>query len=272
MAISPTPEYQIYQTVQAYAKYYPNKTLLIRYDIPRKVRVPGFEPQIQEFKPKLNSGLLWEESLRRTKTTIADLIICNEFDLFTTFTFDKKKVDRYSITECKKKMGKWLKNQREIHGKFKYIIVPEHHKDGAIHFHALFKNYRGKLIKGNTKTKTNRTIYNISSYQLGYSTAIPIDSNIEKVGNYVKKYITKDMPLFPGKKRYWSSQGLVRPLLVANPQIDPFTLLEFAQNYNKNGMEILSRSGTLQPQATNLKELQWHTQKSYLKPVALTTF
>lgn len=258
--MNPIPEYQIYQTVQAYAKLYPAFTKLITYEIPRKVRISGFELRGErvEHPTQPLSGQLWEESLRRTKTTISDIIICNGFDLFCTFTFDPRLVDRQDIKACKQKMSKWLKRQRETHGKFQYVIVPEFHKDGkSLHFHALFKNYKGKLTEANLKTNSSRQVFNISSYRSGFSTAVKIDQNIEKVGSYVKKYITKDMPLFPGKKRYWASHGLVRPVTVANPEIDPFTRTQFVQNYNKNGIALAVRAGTLPLPIT--KEAQWQT-------------
>ena len=43
-------------------------------------------------------------SLRRTKTLITDIVLCNDFQYFCTFTFDPDKVDRYSYSACLHKM------------------------------------------------------------------------------------------------------------------------------------------------------------------------
>lgn len=257
--MNPQPEYAIYELVQSYIKQYPDHARLIRFDSPIQTRIGGYELiNPESAKPTLRQKeFISSDSLRKTKRTISDIILCNQFDLFCTFTFDPKKVDRYNSEVCKRTMSKWLNNQREIHGNFNYLIVPEWHKDlKALHFHALFKDYRGKLAESNVKktTKTSRKIYNINSYRSGFSTAVKID-NHEKVSSYIKKYITKDMPLFPGRKRYWCSTGLTRPLTIRNPQIDPYTLAEFRKLYNKDNFTIYKRDGNVPLLTLNRKEL-----------------
>src|SRR5690606_10827465 len=81
------------------------------------------------------------KSLARSRRTIFDYALCNDFDLFVTFTFDPRKVNRYDMAATYVKMQSWLarhqRKQLEKQDTFRYIIVPEKHKDGAIHFHAL---------------------------------------------------------------------------------------------------------------------------------------
>ena len=104
-----------------------------------------------------------KRSLRRTKTNVEDIVLCNKFDLWCTFTFDKRRVDRYDANRCKSIIRMWLHNQRSHSPNLKYLIVPEFHKKceeciklkekvcihtdrpKAIHFHALIANYNGKL-------------------------------------------------------------------------------------------------------------------------------
>lgn len=219
-------------------------------------------------------------SIRRTKMMISDLIISNEFDLWCTFTFKGTLEARSNVALCKSKMSRWLENQRRSSSpSLQYLIVPEFHKNGALHFHALMKHYNGHLkhaINSHTSqpmyTEKGQKIYNIASYRLGFSTAIKLTApqsitpsleykkpefhtiyelaalnsqraiNREKLGHikdfletvftqkhsnntedyqdnylrlasYMKKYITKDMPLISGKKRYWVSKNLTRPLV-----------------------------------------------------------
>ncbi|MDN5274247.1 MAG: hypothetical protein JWP06_148 [Candidatus Saccharibacteria bacterium] len=208
------------------------------YNIPIGAKDPTDAESTREKKQKHKNKLLnrleqfeylsKERSLRRTKTEIKDIILCNHFDLFATFTFNK---DRQNVDVCKSKMQYWLQSQQKIHGKFDYLIVPEFHKDGvSIHFHALLSNYTGKIEdSGHKSGKTQKIIYNITSYRSGFSTATEIDgdkTSRDMVANYVTKYITKDMPQFAGKKRYWVSKGLIRPIKSYNedvPEPDLFT-------------------------------------------------
>lgn len=162
-----------------------------------------------------------QSSLIRTKTMLSDLCICNNFDLFCTFTFDPKRFDSKNISSCRRYMNTWCHNAKSRHSKFlQYLIVPELHKSGAIHFHALIKNYDGRLRDSGHK-QGGRTVYNIPHWHFGFSTAVKID-NIEAVSCYIRKYITKDMLLLPGAKRYFCSQGLVRPTKRQNLRVLPF--------------------------------------------------
>src|SRR5690606_37057624 len=102
-------------------------------------------------------------------------------------------------------------------GKFEYLIIPEFHKDMALHFHALIKGYKGKIKKAiNPKTnkpltKNGRLIYVFPGYTSAFNNVQKIEQTPEshkKVGSYIRKYITKDMPILFGKNRYWASNSL----------------------------------------------------------------
>lgn len=229
-------EYDTYHEVRGYYKQYPKFLKYYKYNQPIWVKTAGFEPQTikkQSSKP-VPQPFAFIESIRRTRTKIQDIVICNEFDLFVTFTFKK---DRQNVDLIKSRMAQWLKNEKARRGAFSYIIVPEFHKDGkSIHFHALFKNYKGKLIDSG-HIKNTRKLYNLKHYKLGFSTAVKID-NPEKVSSYIRKYITKEMPHFAGKKRYWCSSNLQRPKVTENPEVDPFTFAQFTEIYAKNNLTV----------------------------------
>lgn len=161
-------------------------------------------------------------SLYRTKSLIKDLVICNDFELFCTFTFDPKKVDSFNYNKCYSSMSGWLHHQRTLsreRGKdFKYLIVPELHKSGRWHFHALISGYTSTLKASGLVTKSLRPIYNITSFRNGFTTAVYIDSS-EVVGNYVSKYITKDFIRFFNRKRFQCSRGLIRPRRTLNSSV-----------------------------------------------------
>lgn len=152
-----------------------------------------------------------ESSIIRTKTTISDLCLCNNFDLFCTFTFDPKRFNSRNIAYVKKYINTWCHNAKSRHSKaLQYLIIPERHKSGAFHLHALIKGYNGRL-RDSGHTQGGRVVYNIPNWSFGFSTAVKIDNQVA-VSRYIQKYITKDMVLFPGKKRYFCSQSLQRPI------------------------------------------------------------
>lgn len=162
-------------------------------------------------------------SLRRTKTLISDIILCNDFDLFCTFTFDPHRVNRYSYVSCNAKFTRWVHHQKEHSPNLCYLAVPEQHKDGAWHFHVLMKNFNGSMKDSKHKSSTGRAIYNITAYRSGFSTAVKID-NKEAVAHYVQKYITKDFVRTFNRRRFTCSRNLVRPVKTTNSQILSLTL------------------------------------------------
>lgn len=154
-----------------------------------------------------------ERSVRRTKQKVREIVLCNVFDFFVTFTFKPGVNNEQRLV----KMSTWLKNQNK-NSSFKYLIVPELHKSGLLHFHALLKNYQGNIVDSGIK-RYGKTVYNIKSYRNGFTTGVKISpGDSRRVGHYVAKYITKDMPRFPGKKRYWRSSNLKKPVKIENSE------------------------------------------------------
>lgn len=165
-----------------------------------------------------------ERSKRRAYTAIKDIVLSNTFELFANFTF---KNGRKDPDLCKQKMEGWLKRQRKHDKSFQYVIVSEFHADReSLHFHALMSGYKGKIaraINPNTKSplvKKRRKVYDFPNYTLGHSEVYYIGETEEdriRSGFYLLKYIKKDMPTFKNRKRYWSSRGLKKPIVIENP-------------------------------------------------------
>lgn len=176
---------------------------------------------IPQSKFGLESSL--DRSVRRTRRTIRDLVLCNDFDVFATFTFDPRKVNRYDVTVTYLKMRTWLNNQQKKDPDFKYIVVPEKHKDGAIHFHALLGNCPFDL-KITKVIQENKRVYNITAFRFGFTAAtyLPINDpdSKAKAGNYISKYIIKDMITIRNKHRYIASRNLEKPHTTYNDIYD----------------------------------------------------
>lgn len=176
-------------------------------------------------------------SLTRTKTLVRDLVLCNDFDLFCTFTFNPKLLDTFNFNKCRTKMLTWLhhqrNNSRELHKEFKYLIIPEQHKSGRWHFHALISGYTGTLHDSHMQTQGLRPIYNITSFRSGFTTAVRIDER-ESVASYVTKYITKDFIKEFNQRRFFCSSNLVRPKKVVNSSLFRETLPLFRRKVGEN--------------------------------------
>lgn len=176
-------------------------------------------------------------SLNRTKTLVRDLVLCNDFELFCTFTFNPDKIDSFSLFRCWRAMSTWLYHQRnnskEKGIEFKYLIVPERHRSGRWHFHALISGYSSTLKESGLVTESLRPIYNITSFRSGFTTAVAIDSK-EGVSNYVTKYITKDFIKDFNHRRFFCSRNLIRPTRKLNSDISRHVLPIFQRKVGEN--------------------------------------
>lgn len=154
-----------------------------------------------------------EVSLNRTKQNLIGLLRANKWDYFITLTFNQRLLDSTSYDEVCKKACKYMNNLRTRHcPNLTYVLVPELHKDGKhYHIHGVLGNADGlKLIYSGKFDKKDRVIYNLPTWNYGFSTATEIDDN-ESVSNYIAKYITKDTEhILKGKQRYWASRNCIR--------------------------------------------------------------
>ncbi len=181
-------------------------------------------------------------NLARTRRTIRDLALCNQFDYFCTFTFDGQKIDRYNFDVCRNRITKVFNNYKVRYSPdFRYLIVPEYHKDKAIHFHGLVRGIRPEdLIVSefvmkregdqlfevpNTKGYVDWQYY---SSKCGWFNCSMI-RNHEKCASYIAKYVTKDLvSMGKGKRVLMASKGLRRPELVFDMDDVP---MEFNPQY-----------------------------------------
>ena len=243
-------------------KEYPNVITIKIYNEPLHIHVckPGKRQKRDNFEPD-------PRSIRRTQQLISDYTICNAFDLFCTFTFDPKKFKkREDFNACYLRMQHWLHSQRQAHSPdLKYLVVPERHKKGGYHFHALFASYNGVLSDSGHK-KDNRPIFNISGWRFGFSTAVKIEkTQIGIVSRYVRKYITKEMSKEFGRKRYLASRNLVKPTKEYNSRAYRDTL--------PIGRKLIYDGGTYQTFELNkdfLNAVKKHTElfaKKIKKPI-----
>ena len=229
-----------YKEVCSYAKIYPDSIKIIKYH--RPIVFTNFSNRgtsailVNEENSEEQDYL--QKSINRTKTKISDYVLCNNFTHFATFTFDpknpkvKNENNRHDFKKMSSLLKNWLKTEQlnhfRHHGhKFKYLIVPERHKNGAWHFHALLENYKNETENFYTRKNNYITVSELKSkkkdknrkfivrYKLGRSEIAPIKDKT-KMSSYIKKYITKELIQDENAKRYWSSRNLKQPEIIEN--------------------------------------------------------
>lgn len=196
---------------------------LVKYKKTSFSNIKGFSRQ-NKHNGKTSKEDLEEKSreyLKKVKTNIIDLAYNNKdkFNYFITLTFSDQEIGEYSHEKVINLLSKWINNQKHQNKNMSYILVPEFHKSGRLHFHGLVGNVpKWKMSKAinphtNKLIKINNTqIYNLDNYKLGYTTISKIKSK-EKVTNYISKYATKELISLKSKKRYWYSKNLSKPVI-----------------------------------------------------------
>lgn len=154
------------------------------------------------------------------KTKIKDYVLCNEFTHFWNLTQDEKIVgDRFDDDIALSNLSSFLYASRRRaernNSKFNYLIIPERHKNGALHFHGFTSGFVGDLVDSGCVWK-GKTVFNCKQWKYGFSDVTEIIDK-SKAASYCTKYITKDLVnqgLGKNKKKYWSSRGLREPEIV----------------------------------------------------------
>ena len=149
--------------------------------------------------------------INRAKVNLRRLINCNvngygeEFtSKFVTLTFKENIQDiraaNYEFKKFIKRLNYFMYGEKT--SRIKYSVVPEFQKRGAVHYHVIFYNLpflKADLLSevwGNGFIKINKL------------------SNVDNVGAYVTKYMSKEATdeRLEGEKLHFSSRGLYKPI------------------------------------------------------------
>ena len=153
------------------------------------------------------------------------------WEYFATFTLDKTKQDRYDFKKALVHLTKFLQYRH-----IKYFMVPERHKDGAWHFHALLSAEMGQFLSDfDGKALNNwyiksclsqgKSIKHCKAYSqsFGYNTIEPCRDK-ERCTHYMTKYVLKtfDDENFErvSRRRFFCSKGLKSPVVIMPSEID----------------------------------------------------
>ena len=155
-------------------------------------------------------------SVSRSVRAVRELAACNPWQFFITITLSPSNwKNRYTpdgLQDVIKAMAKRWRRKRKNGSAycpgFKYLIIPEMHKDGAIHLHGFVSsmptsecvpytmadvNSSKKLPKKICdKVRAGEAVYHSPTWEklFGYNTFEPI-SDLDKASSYVVKYVSK---------------------------------------------------------------------------------
>lgn len=195
----------------AIRKLYPDGSSVLLVSDKAIFREPGWEAREPvEVTRSAGCSSSADRSMRRARAKLRDIARSTPFEWFVTFTLDRAKIDRYDVREITCKLNTWLDNRVRRRG-LCYVLVPEHHKDGALHYHGLINGALNASMadSGHSDAQGHR-IYNLASWGYGFSTAIRLYGDYRRAVGYVCKYIGKQAEKIGGRW-YYSGGKLGRP-------------------------------------------------------------
>ena len=182
-----------------------------------------------------------QRSMRRARARVRRIALANDFKYFVTLTLDPMKVDRESGEAVVKKLNAWCSNAVQRHG-LKYVLVPELHKKGGIHFHGFFNDAFPAVDSGTIRlpwakkprkprsaaeradwlAQGGQVVYNLPAWTLGFTTAMELYGEYPAAVAYVCKYIGKDGTKPAG--RWYYSGGVLEEPRVEYAELSPAEL------------------------------------------------
>jgi hypothetical protein len=196
-----------------------------------------------------------DRSRRRALRAIRDIMDCNQFDWFLTFTLNGERFSRDDYSTFCKKVNKYLANRVQRYG-WSYVACMEYHHDQKnLHLHAVVKADTIKLVDSGTvlrptggrpvklatalrqgfKIEELKTVYNVTDWVDGFSTAIHTYGSPASLAKYITKYITKSENKVGGRW-YYSGGDLQRPRYVYD-NVD-YDLIEPTREYTNAGVSF----------------------------------
>lgn len=170
----------------------------------------AYENSQREHNLKEEKKRIRRDNMKRAKDRSIEIAYANGWEYFITFTLDAKNINRYDKTEVLRCFKKWLDNMTQRRN-LRYLIFPEFHKDGAIHFHGLCSG-KLELVFSGKYTQSGQAIYNCLNWSLGFTSVVILGGPKERIVNYVMKYITKANERVFGNAYFAGGKGLVREL------------------------------------------------------------
>lgn len=163
---------------------------------------------IQQNSSRKKTGRKSTSSLARASRNIKDIVKHNisHDSAFITLTYAENMQD---YDRAQKDFNIFIKKlQYHTKQKIQYLAIKELQKRGAIHYHILAFNWKETRIK------------NIWKYGKVDVKQIDDLQNIDKVANYMSKYLGKSGDIALSKKMYFTSRGLKKTIIEKMDNLD----------------------------------------------------
>lgn len=163
---------------------------------------------------RLISETVSRESVCRARSMIRKYVECGNFNYFVTLTFSPRDFDRHDLVACREYITAYLS---KIFPDSAYVLVPELHDDGALHFHGFMSIDPSELsFAGFKRLRSGRWIRrfkcNTILNDIGVNAFERILDNKRYQISYVLKYVTKKFgKTLPFSCLYFNSRGLKTP-------------------------------------------------------------
>lgn len=158
-----------------------------------------------------------EACSKRAQDNYFGYAYANEWKYFFTFTFDRKKVNRYDDDEVMYHWQLFRKKLQYYDKDVKILTVKERHEDGALHFHGLIQTEKDFNLKPHYDkngvwklSKSGAPLFEFNFWDYGLHTiaVLPKDGNYAAAINYLITYTTKQSNVGYRQKRYFKTQNL----------------------------------------------------------------
>lgn len=147
-----------------------------------------------------------ERAARRARVQVRRRCMAMEADRLTTLTYRKNESDEDS---CWEDFRKFLRSVQKKYPNYKYVVVAERQKRGAIHFHIATAGFQDVTFL----RKTWRSVVGDGNIDVSYRRGKRRKSC--QIARYIAKYIGKDVDDSRfNRHRYRCSEGLERKIVV----------------------------------------------------------
>lgn len=212
------------------------------------LRTKGIEDVSQHTRKGSISDVKSENNISRAKSRVFELALCNEWDIFLTFTLDPKKYDRDDLKKFQKDLGQFIRDYNKKYNLcIKYLLIPEEHKKGGWHLHGFLMGLPKSHLRLFTlseklpkyireKFKSGQAVYEWEPYRKKFGFCdLEVVKDQFAVSAYVTKYITKDLDRTvkeSGAHLYYCSQGLKRSAVVFRGKANDGLTYDYENEYN----------------------------------------
>ena len=180
-------------------------------DADLNLQMSKYEVDISKKETKLKTiNEIEERNIIRSKLQCQRIAKANMeyWETFITLTFEDNVTD---IKLANKRFKYFIDKVRRIKNDLRYLVVPEHQKRGAIHYH-LLTNISINDTKLMYNQENNPKFKHVKYWLDGFNSVEHIKFDVKKIVGYISKYMTKDIDnrLF-GQRRFFCSQNCIVP-------------------------------------------------------------